>query len=202
MGLHIHSLAELPATTDRSYIIYFLDYGWSEPLAQALRANFERAADMASRTNSAVIRGTSYHFADEVLAWHQVNGQPGADLLPALLIVREPPAAFRDARFDLVPPGPPGRGAHGWRADDRLVLVPLREVCTTETEVVQVVGRLFEDIKEGRALRDFTVARELRAGEAGVLQDALVLQPNFSGIGVDLPKLWGWITATVNRWRS
>ncbi len=37
MGLMVHSLEGIPAGHHRDYYIYLLDYGWDEPLADALR---------------------------------------------------------------------------------------------------------------------------------------------------------------------
>ena len=52
MGLHIHSLGQLPATVERAYYVYLLDYGWHEPLGAA-----ERGADAAEQD--------AEHVADE-----------------------------------------------------------------------------------------------------------------------------------------
>ena len=40
MGLHVHSLVNIPKTENRDYFIYLLDYGWHEPLADAIHANY------------------------------------------------------------------------------------------------------------------------------------------------------------------
>ncbi len=37
MGLRIHSLGQLPATVEREYYVYLLDYGWHEPLGVVQR---------------------------------------------------------------------------------------------------------------------------------------------------------------------
>ena len=53
MGLHVHNLGNLPNTVDgRDYFIYVLDYGWKEPLTDALVSNFTNMARMASDTKS------------------------------------------------------------------------------------------------------------------------------------------------------
>src|SRR5688572_14817062 len=44
MGLHIHSLEQLPAMVEWAYYVYLLDYGWNEPLGAA-----ERGADAAEQ---------------------------------------------------------------------------------------------------------------------------------------------------------
>ncbi len=57
MGLKIHSLAELPTDVGhRGYYLYLLDYGCEEPIGRALRDNFDKMADAASRNDAAGIR--------------------------------------------------------------------------------------------------------------------------------------------------
>lgn len=40
MGLMVHSLEGIPEGHHRDYYIYLLDYGWNEPLGDALKKNF------------------------------------------------------------------------------------------------------------------------------------------------------------------
>jgi hypothetical protein len=44
MGLYISSLATFEAK--RYYLIYLLDYGWSEPLGESLMKNYEEMAGL------------------------------------------------------------------------------------------------------------------------------------------------------------
>ena len=98
MGLMIHSLGELPLEAQRGYYIYLLDYGWEEPLKDVLDRNFDKMAELASRNNAIVMKGTvGHHFSDEVLSYHHVNGQPGSKLLPAIMITTRHPSNFRDS---------------------------------------------------------------------------------------------------------
>lgn len=180
MGLMIHSLGELPATVEREYYIYLLDYGWHEPLADAVFQNFNKMADMASRNNAVVMRGVGCHFADEVLSWHHLDGQPADNLLPAILITTRHPHDFH-----LRPPAEDG----GTEVDDRMLIIPLRSACKTTSEVVELIDKLFMDIRERKNLGDFSVAKELKKGTEGALVDALILQPNFAGVGLDLKGL-------------
>lgn len=90
MGLYIHSLAELPVEAMRSYYVYLLDYGWEESLGDAVRKNIPKMADLASKSDAVVIYGPrGLHFEDEVLSWHNVNGERGEDILPAILLRRD-----------------------------------------------------------------------------------------------------------------
>ena len=163
--------------------IYLLDYGWDEPLGHAMQRNFHRMANMASSRDAVVIRGTvGSHFEDEVLSWHHVNGQPGEDILPAILITTRHPQTFRDSQAK----------SHGHLVDDNMILVPLNDICETETDVARLIDKVFSEIGDKKALRDFEVVRTMKAGQGGAIVDALVLQPNFFGLGINFNKIIGF----------
>ena len=178
MGLKIHSLAELPTDVGRrGYYLYLLDFGWEEPLGRALRDNFDKMADIASRNDAAVIIGLGNEFNDEVLAWHGINGQPANEILPAILITNRRPSAFERQRG-------------GWDPETHhLVLIPLRDRCKTPTDVIDLVETIFKDIKAKRPLESFVVAQKDRAGVRRAVLDAVVLRPAIGGVGVDLKEL-------------
>ncbi|WP_330534797.1 hypothetical protein K9U73_027855 [Pseudomonas aeruginosa] len=48
--------------------------------------------------------------------------------------------------------------------------------------------------KENQGL---SIAREQRKGEHGALVDALILEPNIAGFGVDIKKVINWIKGKV-----
>jgi hypothetical protein len=48
---------------------------------------------------------------------------------------------------------------------------------------------MFRDIQERRALPDFQIAEEMRAGGRGAVLDALILKPNFVGFGIDINRI-------------
>ena len=151
MGLHIHSLAEVPLEVGRNYYLYLLDYGWAEPLGNALRKNFHRIAEIASKHGAVALVGTvGSHFEDEVLSWHHVNGQPADDLLPAVLITTRHPHWFRSAVLS-------ERGVPDPQ-EFPILLIKLKEICRNPTEVADVLERIFADIKEGKALSEFEIA--------------------------------------------
>jgi hypothetical protein len=175
MGLMIRSVGELPTHVERDYYVYLLDYGWEEPVSEAMYRNFPRMADAASQNNAVVFRGiVGAHFADEVLSWHHINGRDSADLLPAILITTKHPSEFREnhwSRRDLA---------------DRLLLIPLRRLCKSPSDVAPLIQGIFKDIQEKNALSQFEIAEEMRAGRRGALVDALILKPNFVGLGLDI----------------
>ena len=138
MGWYVHSIGELPREAYRSYYVYLLDYGWDETFGEAVRSNLPRMADAASRSDAVVIHGPrGMHFEDEVLSWHDINGSPADDILPAILVTTGHPRTFREVF------GPSAR----FRAPaDALLLIPLRKTCKTPDDVVTLIDRLFRDV--------------------------------------------------------
>lgn len=190
MGLTIHSIGELPTEAQRGYYLYLLDYGWEEPLGDAIKANFDKMADLASRHNAVVMQGVAgSHFADEVLSWHHINGQDAEDLLPAILITTRHPSHFREGLFSETTKN---------INTAPMILVPIKHQCKTVTDVIDLIHGIFNDIRAGRELQDFRIADEMRAGKNGAIADALVLQPNISGVGIDLKRLFEFLRGKNN----
>ena len=179
MGLHVHSLGELAIGPERAYYLYVLDYGWYEPLGEALQKNFEQMADAASSSDAVVIRGTrGTHFEDQVLSWHHINGYDAKDILPAILITTRHPATFKES---YVPP--PGRTP---LATDALLLIPLKKVCKTSQDVADLIEQIFTDIRAREPLSSFRVVKEMSSGRGGALVNALMLEPNVAGVGINV----------------
>lgn len=194
MGLKVHSLARLPSDAERDYFVYLLDYGWDEPLSRGLRCNFERLADIASRNRAVVITGfNGEEFANEVFSWHQINGQPGTDILPAILVTTCHPHRF--AELNDFPQR--SRRHSGALFSDRMVLIPLRALCKTETDVTSVIERILADIREKKQLPDFEVYQIFARGKRGALADALILQPNVAGVGLDLKAIGRFLSSGI-----
>jgi hypothetical protein len=197
MGLKVHSLGRIPGEIDRGYFVYLLDYGWDEPLSRSLRANFDMMASLASRNNAIVIAGfDGEEFTNEVFSWHQVDGQPGDEILPAILITTCHPHDFAAQnefpapRRDLPGSSKKSRSKQATPLfNDRLVLIPLRDLCKTETDVTSLIEKIFRDIRDKKSLPDFEVYRQVARGERGALVDALILKPSVAGIGVDLKSI-------------
>lgn len=179
MGLTIHSLGHLPTYVERAYYVYLLDYGWKEPLAEALEQNFERMSKAAEESDAVVIRGiVKEHFADEVLSWHHVNGRDAESekLLPAILITTISPHDFKESRLSE-------------SEDNRLLLIPLQETCKSSTDVANLIVKIFDDIRNQRELADFEIVREQRRNKVGSYLDCMELKPNVAGMGVNLNKV-------------
>ncbi len=180
VGLKVNTISEIPDHVAVGFYLYLLDYGWDEPLGETLRKNFDKIAGFTSRNDAAVVMGFGSEFNDSVLSWHGFNGQDADDLLPALLISNKPPTFFYGHRGD-------------WNENiDNLILIPFRRCCSKATEVISLINRVLQDIRAGKELSEFKVAKEQKAGQSGALIDALILQPNFSGIGLDLKKVFAW----------
>jgi hypothetical protein len=179
MGLYVHSLGELLRLTEtRSYYIYVLDYGWDQPIADAVKRNLNRMADEASRSDAVVLSGPPVHFADEVLSWHQVNGAPADAILPALLITTRHPRTFREHGSE-----------HAAATRESMLLIPLGEICQTAQDVTDLITKVFADVREKKALKDFRVVKKMRKGRGRALVDALILEPNVGGLGINLKTL-------------
>ncbi len=183
MGLKVSTIARLPVAHDRDYFIYFLDYGWDEPLTKAMYDNFERMALFASENRSLVIMGLHrQEFANEVLSWHRVNGEDAKDILPAIMISDCDPRRLSEAN------------SHGMssregdvRALQRFLILPLRTICKTPTDVAALLENIADDIRSGRQLTNFSVKKLIDRSSSG-LSDMIVLQPNIGGVGIDIKK--------------
>ncbi len=155
MGLMIHSLELLSEKANRDYYLYLLDYGWDEPLANSLRANFAKMADFASRNDAVIIMGVGDigHFDNEVLSWHKINGENAEKLLPAILITRSNPHRFRECCNQLQK-----------QTDNEFsfLLIPIKDVCKNATELTSVIQGIFLDIKNKRELKNFSIKKEIK----------------------------------------
>ena len=182
MGLYIQSLKNIPENVHRDYFIYLLDYGWDEPLGEALKKNFDKMAKMAAGNKAVVIIGTDrVHFEDEVFSWHSINGENADELLPAILITNRHPAIFKESyqrnRTLMV------------EENLKLILVPLKKFCKTTTDVATLIDKIFRDIQSQKDLSDFSIEREIKKGIGSAIADGIVLKPNVSGVGFDFNSL-------------
>lgn len=197
MGLYVHSLSRLPLGwegLERDYYLYVLDYGWHEPLGDAVHSNFRHMAELAAKNNAVVIAGTeprafaeeirSAHFDNSQFSWSKINGETGEDILPALMIATIHPKHFLDEV-----PGYRPRMAEKGIADDKLILIPLRGMCKTSSEVTALIKSIFRDVAAKKPLLNFEVAKKIKAGSKGAISDAIILKPTMWGMGVDLKEL-------------
>ena len=55
--------------------------------------------------------------------------------------------------------------------------------------VQEVTNKMFNDIKAHKDLKDFRVYKEMKKGLGHALADAIILEPNFGGIGFSFSKM-------------
>lgn len=176
MGLKVSTIARLPIDSQRDYYVYFLDYGWSDELSQAMYSNFDNFAAAIAGHRAVVISGLNRtEFANEVLSWHQVNGEDAKNILPAILISDIHPQEFAKPNGSTIFPP----------AQEHLILLPLSQACRTSSDVSRVLQQILDDIKAGTRLTDWAVKATLSQGRKRPI-DMLILQPNFAGVGLDL----------------
>jgi len=183
MGLYVHNLGNLPADSDRGYFVYMLDYGWHEPLGKEVRDNFKIMARLASNTNSVFVAGIEpIHFENEVFSYHGINGEDGEKILPALMVTTLHPRYFVENG---------DRWRESGEINDKLLIIPLKQCCETTSDVFILIQKLFKDIEDKKQLTDFSVQKEIKKGGLRSLANALILQPNIGGIGIDLKNVFG-----------
>jgi hypothetical protein len=167
MGLMIYSLDSIPLSASRDYFIYLLDYGWDEPISNIIMRNYDEMAKISAEHEAVVIKGTvAAHFNNEVLSWHNFNGQSTDDLLPAILITNKHPVSFRESNVEH---SYKNKGIYTfWDDELKMILIPLRYVCASETDVINIIRSIFKDIKSGKKLENFSVAKDLKKGVNGI----------------------------------
>jgi len=185
MGLMIYSLDNIPSSARRNYFIYLLDYGWNEPISNIINRNYDEMAKISAKHEAVVIKGTvAEHFNNEVLSWHNFNGQNTDDLLPAILITNKHPNYFKESNIEH---RYKDNGIYTFLDEEiKMILLPFKKVCKSENDVIKVIQSVFKDIKNGEILDNFSVAKKLKRGVGKALVDSVILQPNVSGIGFDL----------------
>lgn len=186
MGLYVSKMKELPIG-DRTLYVYLLDYGWPDgEYEQLFHDNFGHLSQRASETGAVVVMSNrGVHFANEVLSWHHVCGHEASDILPAILITHTHPRYFANQMND---------GSVG-----DIALLPLKQFCTTPDDYLRTMASIFDDLDKGLTLRNFRAEKfdvlrrlqdERSPWSGGRVGEAIMLQPNFAGIGLDLKKLF------------
>lgn len=184
MGLHVSAISDLPLSEERDYYLYILDYyNWDEPISNTLIANLPKIESLCAKYNSVMVRGLpDSHFYSEVLSWVKINGQGPKTILPALMITTVHPKYFIEAN---------GRKVDS-EITESIIFLKIRDICKQPSDVVNLIEKIFTDISEKKEIQNFVITRELRASEHGAFVDALILEPNFAGFGVNIKKLVAW----------
>lgn len=182
MGLMVHSLEGIPEEHSRDYFIYLLDYGWREPLSEALRQNFGKMATLASEKKNAVVimrTDEGVHFSDEVLSWHSINGEDAEknELLPAILVTNRHPIEFKRR-------GDSFSGNGIVETNLKMILFPLKKYCSTTSQVVTLIQKIFTKIKNEEDLANFNIVEEKNRGVDGAVASSLVIEPSQTGTNI------------------
>lgn len=187
MGLKISTLAAIPENVTRSYYLYILDYyNWDEPIGNTLRDNFDKIAEFAAKNDSVVIQGIKEsHFYSELMSFESVNGIDPKDLLPALMITTIHPKYFLDRNEKQVKGEP--------IPDDKLIFIKIGDICKTPFDVIRILEKIFNDIKEKKEIKDFKINKELKGKVGKILNDMIILEPNIAGLGVNINQLFRFL---------
>ena len=200
MGLYVSHMTTLLPSQRRELYVYLLDYGWPDgEYEQIFKKHFQSIAKRASENRAIVIAShRGVHFANEVLSFHQVFELDAAVILPAILITKTHPSYFVEALGPDEHPIPNPEIDELCRND--VILIPLKQACTTPDDFTSLVESIFSDLAHGLTLKDFRVAKHdshhrQKPGQTRMqriirrLGKAIIIEPNIGGIGVDLKKL-------------
>lgn len=53
-------------------------------------------------------------------------------------------------------------------------------------DVIKIIEKVFQDIKDKKEIKDFEVKKELKGGLGEILNDTKILEPNIAGIEVNI----------------
>lgn len=191
MGLMVYSLENIPKETNRDYYIYLLDYGWSwnSSINDILTSNFEKMSKISSTNSAVTIKGVGEHFTNEVFSWHGITGINDENILPAILITNQNPNYFRENHHNL-------RHNELYQEDAttnlKLILIPFKKFCHNDSDLVTLIDSIFKNIQDKQDLSQFSILSKIK--NKNNLYDAIILQPNFSGIGIDIKQLINSLT--------
>lgn len=186
----VYSLDNVPIGARRNYFIYLLENGWKGPINKVLKKNYDRMVSSAANNKAVVIKGTAAeHFQNEVFSWHNINGDVSDGLLPALLITNKHPKYFKESgkAFFYKPNETIKVQEH---AGMKMILIPFQKAYSNESEVIRIVESVFESISQGKDLKDFTIIQKQKKGIGNALVDSLILEPNISGVGINLKRFF------------
>lgn len=78
--------------------------------------------------------------------------------------------------------------------DLKMILIPLKKFCQSTTDVVSLIEKLSNDVKAEKDLDEFRISKEIKKGLGKAVADAIILEPNFAGIGFSFNKLINYFT--------
>ena len=187
MGVKVTSIAQIPSDLDIAYYIYLLVSRFPYPSSRALERAFDIMAREAGTGDFVALQGTTHEFGGEVMNAYSVDGIPVDEILPAVLITSVNPHQFEQVRsIDTTGPFQPG---------ERVVLISLRDENITEGYVFKLLEGIIADIRAGKELRNFSCATNKKSR----FLDALILEPNFYGVGFKPKEIWDFLSGKQRR---
>lgn len=78
--------------------------------------------------------------------------------------------------------------------EDKIVFLEIGKICKSPQDVVRLLEKIFRDIQDKKEIRDFRVKKELRSGIGKILNDAIILEPNIAGIGVNVNSIFKFLS--------
>jgi hypothetical protein len=74
-----------------------------------------------------------------------------------------------------------------------MILIPLRKFCRTPTDVVALIERLFIDIKEQKALKDFKIEGQYQKDNRYAMADMITLEPGSNDTEIQIENIVGYL---------
>lgn len=187
MGLMVYSLEDIPQEANRDYYVYLLDYGWdwNNSIYNIFINNMKKLSELSSKNSAITITGVSEHFTNEVFSWHGITGITGENILPAILITNQNPNYFKENNQDLKHNA---LYQEDVKSNLKLILIPFKKFCQNDSDVIALIDSIFKNIQEKQDLSRFSILSKIK--NRNNFYDAVILQPNFSGLGIDIKKLF------------
>ena len=74
-------------------------------------------------------------------------------------------------------------------------MIPLKKFCNNATQAVQLIERLFTDIKQQKALKDFKIAKEVPKDNIWAMADMITLEPDNAGVDIPIESVVTYLTS-------
>ena len=70
----------------------------------------------------------------------------------------------------------------------KLILFPLKKYCKDTTEVIDLIQKIFLNIKQETDLDYFSIKTEKKKGVGGAFVNSIIFEPNVAGMGFSFNK--------------
>jgi hypothetical protein len=198
MGLHVTSVAEIARKSEGvkgiNYYVYFLNYyQFSDEVVEAFVSEIPAMESHFSELGNALLITSlrNFHFAGDVLSWHNIVGLDADAVCPCLLICTMPPSAFIDVngtakkmafKKDQVP----------W------FILELGKLCSNATELRALVKKVVEAFSRGATLDEFREAEVFNFRKRPIVHG----NPTYMGVSLNLGALKDRVSQAVTSRRA